>query len=176
MPKDAPVPERHPPNENSLNPSAEPPPVPPPDLTRQVFDIISSGKSEKTEGELKFAVTALSKELLSTLTEKYFVLVLWSDEAISPFHLDRIYQALKTGNLVDGRPVKPVLLILKSPGGQIGPAYTISKVCNELSKDKFIVCIPKEAKSAATLLSLGADEVHMGLLSELGPTRNSEYD
>jgi hypothetical protein len=28
---------------------------------------------------------------------------------------------------------------------------------------------PRKAKSAATLISLGADEIHMGLMSELGP-------
>jgi hypothetical protein len=31
------------------------------------------------------------------------------------------------------------------------------------------VVIPRKAKSAATLLALGADEIHMGLMSELGP-------
>ncbi len=45
----------------------------------------------------------------------------------------------------------------------------ISKLCNRFKKDRFIVSIPAEAKSAATLLSFGADEIHMGPMSELGP-------
>ncbi|KTC95509.1 Serine dehydrogenase proteinase [Legionella feeleii] len=64
---------------------------------------------------------------------------------------------------------KNILLIINSDGGRIEPAYLISKICKEKSKDKFIVSIPRRAKSAATLISLGADEIHMGSLSELGP-------
>jgi len=32
-----------------------------------------------------------------------------------------------------------------------------------------MVAVPRHAKSAATMIALGADQVHMGLLSELGP-------
>ena len=38
-----------------------------------------------------------------------------------------------------------------------------------LAKDRFLAVVPRRAKSAATLLALGADEIHMGLMSELGP-------
>ena len=44
----------------------------------------------------------------------------------------------------------------------------ISKTCKENSL-KFNVAIPRKAKSAATLISLGANEIHMGTMSELGP-------
>ena len=54
-------------------------------------------------------------------------------------------------------------------GGKIEPAYLISKICQRLANEKFVVAIPRRAKSAATLISLGANEIHMGLLSELGP-------
>lgn len=64
---------------------------------------------------------------------------------------------------------RDILLILKSPGGEVEPAYLISKMCNRLKRSQFIIGIPAEAKSAATLLSLGADELHMGAMSELGP-------
>ena len=61
------------------------------------------------------------------------------------------------------------MLVLRSGGGQITPAYQIAKILKSLSRDKFIVGVPREAKSAATLIALGADEIHMGLLGELGP-------
>lgn len=61
------------------------------------------------------------------------------------------------------------MLIIHSGGGQIEPAYLLSKSCKKLSNSKFVVAIPRKAKSAATLISLGADEIHMGLMSELGP-------
>jgi hypothetical protein len=38
-----------------------------------------------------------------------------------------------------------------------------------LAKNKFVVAVPRKAKSAATLLALGADEIHLGLMSQLGP-------
>lgn len=64
---------------------------------------------------------------------------------------------------------KDIILFLRSLGGKVEPAYLISKLCNRFKDNKFIVSIPAEAKSAATLLSLGADEIHMGPMSELGP-------
>lgn len=59
-------------------------------------------------------------------------------------------------------------LILNSNGGD---AYTAYKMLKQLrSKCKSLrVIIPLAAKSAATLLSLGADEIVMGVQSELGP-------
>jgi hypothetical protein len=76
--------------------------------------------------------------------------------------VDKIYEAVPTDKS------KNILLILHSKGGQIEPAYLISKTCKENSA-KFNVVIPRRAKSAATLISLGADEIHMGSMSELGP-------
>jgi membrane-bound ClpP family serine protease len=63
---------------------------------------------------------------------------------------------------------RDILLIIDSPGGSVEPAYLISKTLKRLGK-KFSVAVPRRAKSAATLLSLGADEIHMGMMSQLGP-------
>lgn len=57
---------------------------------------------------------------------------------------------------------------MQSPGRSIEPAYLISKTLKRLG-NKFVVAIPRRAKSAAILISLGADEIHMGLMSQLGP-------
>ncbi len=75
---------------------------------------------------------------------------------------DRFYNAIPKNKS------HKLLLIINSPGGRIEPAYLISKACKEFSKS-FVVSIPRKAKSAATLISLGADEIHMGAMSELGP-------
>ena len=61
---------------------------------------------------------------------------------------------------------KPILLILYSSGGQIGSAYLIGKLCQEYAQGKFMVVVPRQAKSAATLLCCAANEIHMGSLSE----------
>jgi ClpP class serine protease len=54
-------------------------------------------------------------------------------------------------------------------GGSIEPAYQISKLCKIFAKSKFVVAVPRQAKSAATLIAIGADEIHMGVLGQLGP-------
>jgi|TARA_B100000795_G_scaffold190061_1_gene144746 ClpP class serine protease len=86
------------------------------------------------------------------------------DNSINSYHSNGIYHAVK-----DLNKKKNILMIVHFGGGQIEPAYLISKTCKRLSKTKFNAAIPRRAKSAATLISLGAAEIHMGLLSELGP-------
>jgi hypothetical protein len=60
-------------------------------------------------------------------------------------------------------------LYLVSPGGLVDPALKIAKLCRAHAKRKLSVLLPHYAKSAATLLALGADELVMGPASELGP-------
>jgi len=94
------------------------------------------------------------------------VAILEPYESIDQFELDQIFAGLKQQNPMGE---KDVLLFLLSPGGSIEPAYQISKLCKTAAKNRFVVCIPRQAKSAATLIALGADEIHMGLLGHLGP-------
>ena len=64
---------------------------------------------------------------------------------------------------------KPTLLILHSHGGQIEAAYLIGKLCRNHLTGPFAISVPRQAKSAATLLCCAADQIHMGGVSELGP-------
>jgi len=99
--------------------------------------------------------------------DKYCFLGLYDPEGeISSWDLDRIFSALRSEN-PDKK--KNVYLMVVSGGGNIEPAYKISKMCKGFARDSFIVTVPRHAKSAATLIALGADEIHMGLLGELGP-------
>lgn len=101
----------------------------------------------------------------SGLNKNYNVIFLYDDNrSISSIHSDSIYRALNNVS-----ETMDVLLIIHSRGGSVEPAYLISKSCKRLSKNKFVVAIPRRAKSAATLIALGADQIHMGLMSELGP-------
>lgn len=92
-----------------------------------------------------------------------------SINSIGSHHANYIYNALQNKEKGDTENKKDILLIIDSRGGSVESAYLISKTCRRLCKNKFIVGIPRRAKSAATLISLGADEIHMGLMSELGP-------
>lgn len=87
-------------------------------------------------------------------------------DQIDSWDANRIYSALEAEN---PKGDKNVLLLIASFGGRVEPAYQISKICKKFSNSHFIVTIPRAAKSAATLVALGADEIHMGALGELGP-------
>lgn len=62
-----------------------------------------------------------------------------------------------------------LILLLNSPGGDALAAERIVNVCNEFSNGSFSVIVPKMAKSAATMVCLGATEIGMSQNSELGP-------
>lgn len=97
------------------------------------------------------------------IAKNYHVIFLYDNQSsISEEMADKIYDAMPIDKS------KHILLIINNKGGKIEPAYLISKTCKENST-KFFVAIPRRAKSAATLISLGADEIHMGTMSELGP-------
>ena len=78
---------------------------------------------------------------------------------------DKVYQALSTLKETE----KPIALVIHSGGGEVDAGYLISKLCREFSPDHFIAIVPRRAKSAATLICCGADKIHMGSMSELGP-------
>jgi hypothetical protein len=98
------------------------------------------------------------------LLQEYNVRLLMDSRSIGPTDSDQIYQSFK-----DVDRSKPVLLIVKSGGGSISAAFFVAKVCRESTDAEFSIAVPREAKSAATLICCGADRIHMGSLSELGP-------
>ncbi len=114
-------------------------------------------------------IQRLVAEHIGSLVAKYkldnYKIILMFDEndAISSWHSNRIYTAATSD------PQKDILLLIQSTGGSIEPAYLISKTCRRQAKEKFVAVVPRRAKSAATLIALGASEIHMGLMSELGP-------
>ena len=98
------------------------------------------------------------------VTDYTILFLIDAQDELSTWHSNRIYTAASRANRE-----KPILLVLLNMGGSIEAGYLISKTCKRLAKEKFVAAVPRKAKSAATLLALGADEIHMGLMSELGP-------
>jgi hypothetical protein len=113
-------------------------------------------------------IARLGKEVteLASKLDYCFLCLFLPNDSIGPYEANRIYASLQELN-VD--KTKNVLLMLVSDGGRIEPAYQIAKVCKAFSKAKFVVTVPRIAKSAATLIALGADAIHVGMLGELGP-------
>ncbi len=64
---------------------------------------------------------------------------------------------------------KKLIVILNSPGGDALAAERIINICRSYGNGRFSVVVPKMAKSAATMICLGADEIFMSKTSELGP-------
>jgi hypothetical protein len=127
-------------------------------------------RSAKTEDILKKlqsrVASIINKHFKDKSEETCFLSLFDPKTSINSWDADRIFKALKEEN-PDRK--KNVLLILESPGGRIEPAYQITKLCKTYSKTTFHVVVPRRAKSAATLIAIGADQIHMGLLGELGP-------
>lgn len=78
-----------------------------------------------------------------------------------------ISQSLRAAVLPE-KACTTVDLWLDSPGGSARDAYKIALLLRSISS-RIRVVIPDYAKSAATLLSLVADEIYMGPAAELGP-------
>ncbi|WP_293298867.1 hypothetical protein [Pedobacter sp. UBA4863] len=136
------------------------------DVIRKLVDSYSSdGDSSLVPEFNKIFKAYINQEFdKSSLKDKYDLIILYDDTTMLKSDADKIYNAVTTFN-----KKKPVLMILLSNGGVPGSAYLIGKLCREYSSDRFVISIPRQAKSAATLLCCAADEIHMGSLSELGP-------
>ena len=64
---------------------------------------------------------------------------------------------------------KKVSLIISELGGDMEAVIKFVRMIKKESQDGYFAIIPNIAKSGATVLALGADEILMGMHSELGP-------
>jgi ClpP class serine protease len=140
-------------------------------ITREkLINSMFAGYGENATEEKKEEANKLIKEYLKQISKKhgccdtYNILVLYDNGTLLKSDADRIYNAV-----TNFKEKKPLLLVLYSPGGVAGSAYLIGKLCVDSSNGKFIITVPRMAKSAATLICCAANEIHMGSLSELGP-------
>ncbi len=71
---------------------------------------------------------------------------------------------------------EPIALLLESPGGQANYAYRLAKMFQVRTQNKLTVIVPQYAKSAGTLLALGASDLILGPEAELGPLDVQMFD
>lgn len=93
------------------------------------------------------------------------VVVYYSVDTLSGAHAETLFDVLQ-----GIKPQKRLDLLLLSPGGYADPAFKMARLCRDFGRENFGVLVPYYAKSAATLLCLGSDELVMGSASEIGPT------
>ncbi|MBI4369246.1 MAG: hypothetical protein HY547_03340 [Elusimicrobia bacterium] len=108
--------------------------------------------------ELIRAIEAKTKNTLLV----YFANIFQAGSEINPSDIGAF------GDLLDKVSQTPVDLFIHSPGGDIDVAEKIILMCRRKAT-RFRIIVPNLAKSAATLIALGTDEIVMGYTSELGP-------
>ena len=134
--------------------------------TPSLPELIRDGSDSAIKSGLKQSMSEIFKKYDDQFADYCHLSIIDPSSSIGAYDLDKIYSALLELNT---NREKDVLLLLLSPGGAIEPAYQISKLCKSFSKEKFVVVVPRHAKSAATLIAIGADEIHMSPLGQLGP-------
>jgi len=136
------------------------------EILQRFYDAVISGKDDSIKNSFRERATSFLNKF-PTLRTEYHILALFEPRnSIDDSDLDSVFTSLRKSN---SKKDKNVCLVLLSRGGSIEPAYQISKLCKQWSASKFVVAIPRYAKSAATLIALGADEIHIGPLGQLGP-------
>ncbi|MDN6199337.1 SDH family Clp fold serine proteinase [Corynebacterium flavescens] len=77
--------------------------------------------------------------------------------------------------LHDVEPKKDIHLLLRSLGGDPEAAIRLIRMCQDATDKDFVVLVPEQAKSAATIMCLGANKIVMGPTSDLGPVDPQIY-
>lgn len=92
------------------------------------------------------------------------LLIYIHDDPMSYKHIPLIYNKLDEMGRVENLDI-----FIQSEGGDPEAAYKIVTMLREYCKNKLSLIVPLKAKSTATLIALGVDEILMGATSELGP-------
>jgi len=144
-----------------------PPPPPPPGEKTPPFGELFQLPPDATDIVIQDVVNRHVQWILDRhpIAADHNVLFLFPLVSIGRSDANRIYTAVTALQ----QPEKPLLLIVNTTGGDVASAYFISKLCRQSTKAAFKVAVAQQAKSAATLICCGADQIHMGGLSELGP-------
>lgn len=102
-------------------------------------------------------ICGLVSQLLNTVmapyevSKKYNWLIIHDSIRMIRGDTDRIYSAIN--RFKDNK--HDIGLIITSGGGEIEPAYLISKLCRESTVGRFVAVVPRRAKSAADSYAVG---------------------
>lgn len=129
---------------------------------RSVFKQLTEERTQG-HGTRKKLFKALEKELnlpvATFFTSFYFPVNITTDDA------DMLQEILQEMDLSKG-----LALVVSSPGGYPLAAESIIRTCRSYSgTGTFTAIVPGAAKSAATMICMGAERIVMGPTSELGP-------
>jgi hypothetical protein len=144
----------HPTNGKGKAPKASPAPK------RYAMSLSTEGSQTELKPELAEALIGLEKSLKMPL---WLLVQDGRRHDLCPHVEDIFFKARR--DLPTG---KPIALLLESPGGSAAAAYAIAKLIQKHC-GSFVVVVAQWAKSAATLLSLGASQIIIAEHAQLGP-------
>lgn len=104
---------------------------------------------------------AISRRLIT-----FFVSFADLETMIEDSDADILEEALRQADPEDSRGLT---MILNAPGGDGLAAERIVRVCRTYARGDFEVIVPRMAKSAATMICFGANQIWMSETAELGP-------
>jgi|GEM_PF-2056359 len=140
-------------------------------LLTSLFDELQQHKNHDQSIE---RCKQIIKELEQKLNKR-IIAYFSSDSGIDDISMINDQDALVIENLLNTtNSMKDLVLILHSGGGYPLSAERIIEVCKSYCArrndgSKFIVIVPKKAKSAATIIALAADKIYLRDTAELGP-------
>jgi len=122
-------------------------------------------QNERSQGpETRKAVLRRLERLLDKPVMAYYTSFNFA-VAMTPDDIQMMESVLQGMDLRNG-----LVLVISSPGGDPLAAEGIIRVCRSYSgTGSFIAIVPGQAKSAATMVCMGAEKIIMGPASELGP-------
>lgn len=146
------------------------PPIPSgPVPTKQPFEGVINDVKTRAQNTVEQELRNLRHGRIKKLEElrKSKIIVYYSWDMLDHTDAQQFYEILD----LYSPKIKNIDLFILSPGGFSDPAFKIARLCQEYTQNggRFSVLTPYYAKSAATILALGADEIVMGSSSELGP-------
>lgn len=126
-----------------------------------------SETAEETQTKLPLKTPIPPEEEKKPQENRYLLFFVYNERA--PIAKEDIFDLIDQLNKISSPPENTRIdMIILSNGGYPHPAYQMMNVVRAKCK-KLKAIIPIYAKSAATLMSLAADEIIMGPQSELGP-------
>lgn len=120
------------------------------------------GARQATTNDPRDAKRQLAEQIVAMRNQP---LLVWS-EPHATIDYPCVHRLRETLN--QWQPVSRMDLLIASPGGYIDDAYQCLRLLRRFS-DHITLLIPQAAKSAATFLALGADQLLFGLEGNLGP-------
>ena len=133
-------------------------------------DILRDRQKTQSDRSRRKAVIKRMEQLESGTPRRIAVYFARPDRSLTQYDVLPFSSMLKSLGVVENLD-----LVVVSNGGDGSSAEKMLDLCRQYCTGELRVIVPMYAKSAATLLALGGDEIVMGETSELGPIDAQVY-